>query len=69
MALKFFLLFIPAPYAPCENKYDQCVDWKKSGMCEQDNYRDYLASICPVECGYCRRRLFLYDSCLFAMML
>jgi len=41
-------------YAPCKNVYPQCPEWKGAGWCENPEYKDYMATVCPVTCEYCR---------------
>lgn len=41
-------------YGPCKNTYDQCPEWKGQGMCTSDQYKDYMMTVCPVTCEFCR---------------
>lgn len=38
----------------CKNAYDQCPDWKGQGMCSSDQYKDYMMTVCPVTCEFCK---------------
>ena len=40
--------------ASCKNTYDQCPEWKGEGMCTSDQYKDYMMTVCPVTCDFCK---------------
>ena len=39
---------------PCKNAYEQCPEWKGQGMCNSDQYKDYMMTVCPVTCEFCK---------------
>lgn len=41
-------------YAPCKDTYSQCPEWKKSGMCDMPQYKDYMPLVCTDTCGFCK---------------
>jgi len=41
-------------YAPCKDTYTQCPEWKKTGMCDMPQYKDYMPLVCTDTCGYCK---------------
>lgn len=41
-------------YAPCKDTYTQCPEWKKTGMCEMPQYKDYMPLVCTDTCGFCK---------------
>jgi len=38
----------------CKNTYDQCPEWKGEGMCTSEQYKDYMMTVCPVTCEFCK---------------
>jgi len=40
--------------ASCKNTYDQCPEWKGEGMCTSEQYKDYMMTVCPVTCEFCK---------------
>ncbi|XP_065651536.1 MATH and LRR domain-containing protein PFE0570w isoform X4 [Hydra vulgaris] len=41
-------------YARCNDVYPQCLSWKEQqNWCTSDQYREYMATVCPLTCGFC----------------
>ena len=46
-------------YGPCKDTYSQCPEWKKSGMCDMPQYKDYMPLVCTDTCGFCKGKFTL----------